>query len=87
MAAINLFLNGMFHSEVMCADALLPEDFRFSYRTSFLPFGIFRVTEKEHSPLWQLMQNSWPEKKVKEQRETPVFNDPKVATGNQLTIF
>ena len=87
MAAINLFLNGMFHSEVMCADALARDDFRFSYRTSFLPFGIFRVTDKQQSPLWHLMQNAWPERKVKEQKESPPLSQTKVATGNQLTIF
>jgi hypothetical protein len=47
MAAINLFLNGIFHAEVMCANALSPIDFRESYRISFLPFGVFRITEKK----------------------------------------
>jgi type I restriction-modification system DNA methylase subunit len=87
MTALNLFLNGMFHGEVMCADALARDDFRFSYRTSFLPFGVFRVTEKEQSPLWHLMKNSWPEKKVKEYKEPPVFDGKQVQQGNQLTIF
>lgn len=87
MAALNLFLNGMFHCEVMCADALARDDFRFSYRTSFLPFGIFRINEKEQSPLWHMMQNAWPEKKVKEQKEPPEFSETKVVAGNQLTIF
>jgi type I restriction-modification system DNA methylase subunit len=87
MTAVNLFLNGLFHSEVMCADALARDDFRFSYRTSFLPFGIFRVTDREQSPLWHLMQNSWPERKVKEHKAPPEFSETKAATGNQLTIF
>jgi ribosomal protein L11 methylase PrmA len=87
MAAINLFLNGVFHGEVMCADALLPGDFRVSYRTSFLPFGIFRVKEKEQSPLWHLMQNAWPDMKVRAQKEPPAFSETKVITGSQLTIF
>src|ERR1019366_498793 len=59
MTALNLFLNGMFHSEALCADALLPEDFRVSYRTSFLPFGLFRIKEKEQSLLWHILKNSW----------------------------
>jgi type I restriction-modification system DNA methylase subunit len=59
MTAINLFLNGMFHSEVMCADALVPEDFNFSYRISFLPFGIFKVEKKEDSLLWHLSKESF----------------------------
>ncbi len=67
MAAINLFLNGIFHGEVMCADALMPDDFRLSYVISFLPFGIFRVTEKEKSKLWHLHKNSFPLKKEKQQ--------------------
>jgi type I restriction-modification system DNA methylase subunit len=52
MTVLNLFLNGVFHGEVMCADALRNDDFRGSYKLSFLPFGIFRITEKEKSRLW-----------------------------------
>ncbi|MBI3233144.1 MAG: SAM-dependent DNA methyltransferase [Bacteroidetes bacterium] len=57
MATINLFLNGVFRAEVMCGDALNNNDFRASYRTSFLPFGVFKTTEKEKSQLWQMNQN------------------------------
>jgi type I restriction-modification system DNA methylase subunit len=87
MTALNLFLNGLFRSEVMCADALARDDFRFSYRTSFVPFGVFRIQNKEDSTLWHILQNSWPERKVKEQMEPSEFSETKVATGNQLTIF
>ncbi len=59
MAAANLFLNGIFSAEVMCADALNPDSFRFSYRTSFLPFGVFRVTEREKSKLWHMHRDSF----------------------------
>lgn len=59
MAAINLFLNGIFSAEVMCADALSPESFTESYKTSFLPFGVFRTTEKEKSGLWHMHRNSF----------------------------
>jgi type I restriction-modification system DNA methylase subunit len=59
MTAINLFLNGMFHSEVMCSDALNPDDFQVSYYTSFMPFGIFRIVEKDRSLLWMLYANSF----------------------------
>jgi type I restriction-modification system DNA methylase subunit len=59
MTALNLFLNGVFGSEVMCADALLPGDFRISYNISLAPLGIFRIEEKEQSRLWQLQQNSF----------------------------
>lgn len=58
MTALNLFLNGVFHGEVMWADALRPDDFRLSYRLSFLPFGIFQITEKEKSRLWYLKVSS-----------------------------
>ena len=68
MAALNLFLNGRFGSEVMCADALLPGDFRISYVISMLPLGIFRVEQKEQSKLWHLYRNSFPEKKVPQPR-------------------
>lgn len=66
MAAINLFLNGIFHGEVMCADALIPDDFRVSYAISFLPFGIFRIAEKERSKLWHRYKNSFPLKEEKQ---------------------
>ena len=58
MAAINLFLNGL-QGEVICADALLPDDFRLGYRISFQPLGIFKVERKEDSMVWQINQNSF----------------------------
>lgn len=61
MTAINLFLNGIFHSEVMCADALDRDDFRMSYRISQLPFGVFRITDRERSPLWQSYRKTFPD--------------------------
>jgi hypothetical protein len=69
MTVVNLFLSGLFRSEVLCGNFLLPEDFRVSYRTSFLPFGIFRVKEKEQSRLWHLLQNSWNSSKEKEEKK------------------
>jgi len=48
MTALNLFLNGVFHAEVMWGNALTNDDFRMSYMTSFLPFGIFRIVDKEN---------------------------------------
>lgn len=73
MTAINLFLNGIIHAEVLCADALRPGDFQVSYRTSLHPFGIFRITEKEQSPLWQMHQME--------------FKKTETQTGKQLSIF
>jgi hypothetical protein len=88
MTALNLFLSGLFHSESLCANALLPEDFRISYRTSFLPFGLFRVKEKEQSLLWHILKNSWDgSKKNGEKKELPEFDGKQVPQGNQLTIF
>lgn len=57
MACLNLFLSGMFHAEVMCGNFLRPDDFRVSYRLSFLPLGIFRVEKKEDSPLWRMLRS------------------------------
>ncbi|MCW3120980.1 MAG: SAM-dependent methyltransferase [Flavipsychrobacter sp.] len=62
MAALNLFLNGRFHSEVMCADALRQDDFRISYAISMLPLGIFRIEDKEKSKLWHMHKNSFEKK-------------------------
>lgn len=59
MTAINLFLNGVFHSEVMQANALDPDSFEISYRISLLPFGIYKITEKEKSPLWNRYHHSF----------------------------
>lgn len=51
MAALNLFLNGVWNSEVMCANSLLPDDFVIAYRISFVPLGIFIIEAKEQSKL------------------------------------
>ncbi len=88
MTAINLFLNGMFHSEVMCSNALSPNDFRVSYKISFLPFGIFRITEKEDSLLWHLQVNSFTKVQPKNLVET-IFEEQTKGTGHatQLVMF
>ena len=62
MTALNLFLNGIWNSEVMCANALMPDDFVCSYRISFIPFGIFKIEKKEASKLWHLQQHALSEK-------------------------
>ena len=90
MTAINLFLNGMFHSEVMCGDALDPNDFRGSYKISFLPFGIFRVTEKQNSWLYLLHKNSFQNNQAKTQKPELLFRSAlgeKVIIGTQLKFF
>ena len=56
MTALTLFLNGVFHSEVMCGNFLLPDDFQLSYVISLVPFGIFRIDKKDDSRLWNLIR-------------------------------
>lgn len=73
MSAINLFLNGVFRGEVMCADALNPDDFRGSYKFSIFPLGVRLITEKEQSTLWHLHKNSF----VKDEKQT----------GTQFRLF
>jgi N-6 DNA Methylase len=90
MAALNLFLNGMFGSEVMCANALSPTDFVVSYRISLLPFGIFKITDKEKSPLWHRHNSSFV---VKEKLSSSIvldsapFSERKNMNGEQLGLF
>jgi len=92
MAAINFFLNGMFSSEVLCADALVPEDFRVSYVISFAPLGIFRIAEKEKSPLWHLLKASF-SKEAKQKTGQPLgvetleMKSHVSPDGTQLSFF
>lgn len=87
MTAINLFLSGIFRSETLCANALLAEDFQVSYKTSFLPFGVFRIAEKEHSRLWHTLKNCWDIPKNAHRKDAPDFKGKNFEQGNQLTIF
>jgi len=92
MAAINLFLNGMWNSEVMCANSLMPDDFVISYHISFIPFGIFKIEDKEKSKLWHLHRNSFSkhEKKTNgaliELDNTP-FSERSKDNSTQLDLF
>lgn len=92
MTALNLFLNGVWNSEVMCANALNPTDFVISYHISFLPLGIFKIEEKEKSLLWYMHINSFVFTKNKRTGDlitldpTP-FTDRKKDTGEQLDLF
>lgn len=84
MTALNLFLNGVFGGEVMCANALQPDSFEIAYKISMFPLGIFRIEEKEHSVLWRNNQSSF-EKKVTAQ---PEFRETNVKPGGpQLQLF
>lgn len=90
MTAINFFLSGLFHSEVLCSDALDPDDFRVSYKISFLPFGIFRITEKERSMLWHLKKNSFhkpSEEILPPQVSLSKAPDPNFKGGTQLKLL
>ncbi len=77
MSAINLFLNGIFRGEVLCADALNPDDFRCSYKFSMFPLGVRLITEKENSTLWHLHKNSF----------VVTNNLGANKTGNQIRLF
>ena len=89
MTVLNLFLNGIFHAEVMCADALSPDDFRMSYRTSFLPFGIYRIKDKEQSPLWHSHKAAFEKKEPTQKPEIvlPFREESLTGTGSQLQLF
>ena len=83
MTALNLFLNGVFHGEVMWANSLDPDDFRGSYALSFFPLGIFHITEKENSLLWQMHQNSF----LRPRMEPPLLPEGEETEGSQLQLF
>jgi len=92
MTALNLFLNGVWNSEVLCANALLPDDFVISYYISFIPLGIFKIEVKEQSRLWQLHQHSFSVKKAKQYGDdiildpTP-FAERKKDDATQINLF
>ncbi len=89
MTAINLFLNGVFHGEVLCADALSPTDFRMSYRLSFLPFGIFRIQDSEQSWLWHAKKATFKQKQPTPKPELLLPSQEQHQTGSasQLQLF
>ena len=92
MTALNLFLNGVWNSEVMCANALIPDDFVIAYSISFVPIGIFRIEIKENSKLWHLQQSSFQVNNSKKTASdiisdpTP-FNERKNNDATQLDLF
>lgn len=92
MTALNLFLNGVWNSEVMCANALSPEDFVITYRISFLPLGIFKIEVREESRLWHLYRDSFPTRQNKQTSgsiilESTPFSERKKDEGTQLGLF
>jgi len=92
MTALNLFLNGIWNSEVMCANALSPTDFVIAYRISLLPLGIFKIEEKENSRLWQLQSHTFPVKEEKVTRSSIIldstpFSERKKDDSTQLNLF
>jgi type I restriction-modification system DNA methylase subunit len=80
MAAINLFLNGQFESEVLSINADNPEDFRGSYHISFVPHGIFKIKDKEQSVAWQLYKN--PDKHIHTSKADVIFDINGVRRGH-----
>jgi type I restriction-modification system DNA methylase subunit len=92
MTALNLFLNGVWNSEVMCANSLAPDDFVISYRISFIPLGIFKIEEKEQSKLWHLHKNSFPIRKNNATGASIIldstpFSERTKDDGTQLNLF
>lgn len=77
MSAMNLFLNGIFNGEVMCTDALNPDDFRCSYKFSIFPLGVRLITEKENSTLWHLHRNSFTKMNTENEKQI----------GKQIRLF
>jgi len=83
ICALNLFLNGVWNSEVMCANALSPDDFVIAYRISFLPLGIFKIEDKEESKLWHLHNASFKKNVQKPFKPSP----PTSEDSTQLNLF
>ena len=67
MAVVNVFLNGQ-QGEVICANGLNPDDFRFGYtiKSSLPPYlGIWKISEAKNSVIWntnQVMKKEWVDK-------------------------
>ncbi len=87
MTALNLFLSGLFHSEALCADALLPKDFCVSYQSSLLPFGLFRVQEKEQSGLWHILRDTREREPPSEPKKEYGGETARYPDGSQLRMF
>ena len=92
MTALNLFLNGMWNSEIMCANSLVPDDFVIAYRISLIPLGIFKVEVREESKLWHLHKNSFLLTKNKVMSteiilDATPFNERKKDDATQLDLF
>lgn len=86
MTALNMFLNGIFHGEVMWANALSPDDFRMSYKLSMFPFGIFRIEDSEQSLLYKLHKGSF-ERRSTEPKPPDKMNEEAGQGGSQLELF
>ncbi|MES3017431.1 MAG: N-6 DNA methylase [Bacteroidota bacterium] len=90
ISALNLFLNGVWNSEVMCSNSLIPNDFGISYRISLLPLGIFRIEAREQSVLWNLHRNSFSLKALQDKKDVldlKPFRDQKTDNSSQLNLF
>lgn len=90
MAALNLFLNGVWNAELLCANTLLPQDFRVAYRTSLFPLGIFKIEQKEKSKLWHLLNPLFTEKETttpKHDLQETTFTGRARQDGTQLDLF
>lgn len=80
MTAINMFLNGL-NGEVMCANALDPSDFRFSYEIKPYALLVRKIIDKDHSKLYHMNLNAFTRKE-----ESPSSSANQGEKG-QLTLF
>jgi hypothetical protein len=88
--------SSIFNSEVMCANALLEDDFTMSYCILFKPIGIWRIEQKEKSKLWHLLRISLAEnRKQEDEKKNKVFTEFRTTTdspfngktGTQTSMF
>lgn len=89
ITAINLFLNGL-KGEVMCGDSLARDDFRFGYKISIFPLGIFKIEVKEASIIWQSQQKqhqTHKEMKLNLPSEERTAPPEKPSSASQLQLF
>ena len=91
MTALNLFLRAVSDGEVLCADALAPNDFVVSYAIRF-PYGVRRITEADNSYLRLLLSRSIGRGHDKTPQPTVDLPSEKYGTayrpdGDQLILF
>jgi type I restriction-modification system DNA methylase subunit len=67
MAALNLFLNRVWNSEIMCANSLLPNDFVVAYRISFVPWASLELKRRNNQSFGNYTRTPFPAKNPNKQ--------------------